>query len=485
MNRKKLHKVHILGICGTFMGGMAILASELGYDISGSDTNVYPPMSTQLEAQGISLIQGFEKNQLDNIFEDTSIVVGNVMSRGYPVIEALLDQGIPMLSGPEWLAKYVLPKRHVLAVSGTHGKTTTASMLAWILEHAGLKPGFLIGGVPNNFGLSARLGEGECFVVEADEYDSAFFDKRSKFIHYRPRTLIINNIEFDHADIFANLEAIKTQFHHLVRTIPQKGLIVHPAEDLEVADVLKRGCWTPTVTVHAVQSSTQTALEKEKKENINQSSLNQNKLSRTGWYADNQSEAGDAFDVYFGKTRYGRVEWALLGQHNIANALAAIAAAGHVGVTPNQAIEALKHFQGVKRRLEIKGVRNNITIYDDFAHHPTAIATTLAGLRAKLGREAKILAVLDIRSNTMKAGHHKDELPASVQSANEVYFYKSPDIHWDVESIWQVANKPGGVFADKETLVKALQRAALPYDHVIFMSNGGFGGIHNEFLQNL
>lgn len=463
-------QVHILGICGTFMGGLAILASELKYQVSGSDQNVYPPMSTQLEAQGISLIQGFEENQLNSLSEEAVIVVGNVMTRGHPVIEAILDQGIPMLSGPQWLANYVLPKRHVLAVSGTHGKTTTASMLAWILEYVGLKPGFLIGGVPNNFGVSARLGEGECFVVEADEYDSAFFDKRSKFIHYRPRTLIVNNIEFDHADIFPDLAAIKNQFHHLIRTIPRNGLIIHPMANPVVEDILKRGCWTPRVSFNI-------------KNQHNQHNQRNQENQLLGWAAVNQTAAGDAFDVYHGETCYGRVEWELLGQHNVANALAAIAAASHVGVTASQAIKALKHFQGVKRRLEIKGIRNNITVYDDFAHHPTAIETTLAGLRAKLGDNTRILAVLDIRSNTMRAGHHKEELPVSVQSANEVYFFKSSDILWDVDLIWKEARKPGGVFGDKELLVKALYQAAKQYDHVIFMSNGGFGGIHHDFLQ--
>lgn len=471
-----LKSVHILGICGTFMGGLAILASELNYRVSGSDANVYPPMSTQLEAEGISLIQGFEANQLDGLSEDTHIVVGNVMSRGYSVIEALLNRGTPFLSGPEWLAKHVLPKRHVLAVSGTHGKTSTSSMLAWILEYAGKKPGFLIGGVPNNFGISARLGEGECFVVEADEYDSAFFDKRSKFVHYRPRTLIINNIEFDHADIFPDLAAIKTQFHHLVRILPNQGLIVYPEADHHVLDVLNMGCWTPTVCIHPSDSA---AIE------LNAQTLQAAAQAQSRFFAAHASVSGDAFDVYQGKTCYGRVEWALLGQHNIANALAAIAAAGHVEVAPSLAIEALKRFQGVKRRLEIKGIQNNITVYDDFAHHPTAIATTLAGLRAKLGQAAKILAVLDIRSNTMRAGHHKEDLPQSVQAANEVYYFKSPDIQWNVDSIWQAAKKPGGVFGDKEALVKTLLMAAKPNDHVIFMSNGGFGGIHTEFLQKL
>lgn len=488
---EKSSQLHILGICGTFMGGLAILASELNYSVSGSDANVYPPMSTQLEAQGISLVQGFEDNQLNNLPQDTKIVVGNVMTRGYPVIETLLNRGTPFMSGPQWLAEHVLYNRHVLAVSGTHGKTTTSSMLAWILEYAGLRPGFLIGGVPNNFGISAKLGEGKYFVVEADEYDSAFFDKRSKFVHYRPHTLIINNIEFDHADIFPDLEAIKNQFHHLVRIVPNNGLIVYPSSDTAVKDVLKRGCWTKTAAISAnntnedaVVTQGDSLINNNHNNQVNANLKNSNTESNSGWSARNKTTAGDAFDVYCDDKHYGRVEWEMLGQHNIANALAAIAAATYVGVEPPAAILALSQFKGVKRRMEIKGVRDNITIYDDFAHHPTAIATTLAGLRAKVGDKAKILAVLDIRSNTMKAGHHKEDLPLSVQNADNVYFFKSKDISWNVESIWESAKKPGGVFTEKDPLVSALNDAARAHDHVIFMSNGGFSGIHMDFLKN-
>lgn len=489
--KEKTSQVHILGICGTFMGGLAILASELNYSVSGSDTNVYPPMSTQLEAQGISLIQGFEDNQLDNLSKDAGIVIGNVMTRGYPVIETLLNRGTAFISGPQWLAEHVLYNRHVLAVSGTHGKTTTSSMLAWILEYAGLNPGFLIGGVPNNFGISAKLGKGKYFVVEADEYDSAFFDKRSKFVHYRPHTLIINNIEYDHADIFPNLEAIKNQFHHLVRIVPNNGLIVYPSSDAAVKDVLKRGCWTKTAAIStsdtiadAAVMHTDSLINNNHNNHVNASLNDYNTIGNAGWTASNKTPAGDAFDVYCGDKHYGRVEWEMLGQHNIANALAAIAAATHVGVEPPMAILALNQFKGVKRRMEIKGVRDNITIYDDFAHHPTAIATTLAGLRAKVGDKANILAVLDIRSNTMKAGHHKEDLPLSVQVANKVYFFKSKDVSWNVESIWESAKKPGGVFTEKDSLVSALHHAAKAHDHVIFMSNGGFSGIHMDFLKN-
>lgn len=454
-------RVHILGICGTFMGGLAILASQLKFKVTGSDGNVYPPMSTQLASLGIELTSGYEADQVQP--EPDSLIVGNVMRRGMPVIEAALDKGLKLTSGPEWLYQHVLCQRHVLAVSGTHGKTTTTSMLAWILEYAGLKPGFLIGGVPNNFGVSAHLGEGKYFVVEADEYDSAFFDKRSKFIHYRPRTLIINNIEFDHADIFSDLAAIQKQFHHLVRTVPGAGLIIHPAFDPAVAELLKMGCWTPTTAFDVDEPSS--------------------------WHARNLSAAKDSFQVCYQGKLLGTLNWELLGQHNINNALAAIAAANHVGVSPEKAIEALSQFRGVKRRLEIKGQQQGIIVYDDFAHHPTAIATTLAGLRAKLGGTANIIAVLDIRSNTMRAGHHREQLPSSVLEADQVFFFQSPDILWDVQDMWQSAKKPGGVFIETEALLTALTQTlrdnTADNTHVVFMSNGGFGGVQNEFLARL
>ena len=453
--------IHILGICGTFMGGLAVLASEQQYTVTGADQNVYPPMSTQLKKLGIKIFQGYDDiHQLSP--KPDCIVVGNVMCRGMPVIEAVLNQNHPMLSGPEWLARYVLHDKHVLAVSGTHGKTTTTSMLAWILEIAGLNPGFLIGGVPNDFGVSARLGGGKYFVVEADEYDSAFFDKRSKFVHYHPRTLIINNMEFDHADIFADLAAIQQQFYHLVRTVPGEGLVIYPSADQNVVATLKKGCWTTTETFG---------------------------LDKAGWHAKNRVSKNNQFDVCFGTHVYGTLHWSLLGDHNVNNALAAIAAAHNVGVHPKLAIEALSSFQGVKRRMEIKGVVGGMTVYDDFAHHPTAIGLTLAGLRAKIGKDARITAVLDIRSNTMKAGHHKDDLPNAVQDANAVYFFQSPDIPWDVNKIWQSANKPGGVFRDTESLLSVLlaegDTSNLREHHVVFMSNGGFNGIQMRFLEKL
>lgn len=453
----KMH-THILGICGTFMAGLAVLASQQKHTVTGSDQNVYPPMSTQLNNLGVKIFQGYDDiTQLSP--RPDCVVVGNVMRRGMPVIEAVLNQQHPFLSGPEWLLRYVLHDKHVLAVSGTHGKTTTTSMLAWILEVAGLNPGFLIGGVPNDFGISARLGGGKYFVLEADEYDSAFFDKRSKFVHYHPRTLIMNNIEFDHADIFANLAAIQQQFHHLVRTVPGEGLIIYPAVDHNVITTLEKGCWTKTEAFS----------------------------SNEGWHAKNRVAATNQFEVCFGQQSYGTLQWSLLGEHNVNNALAAIAAAHHVGVSPEVAMKALSSFKGVKRRMEVKGVVRNMTVYDDFAHHPTAIGLTLAGLRAKVGKEAHITAVLDIRSNTMKAGYHKDDLPGVLQDANTVYVFQSPDIEWDVNKIWQSANKPGGVFSDTESLLSTLlAETQNPLNHhIVFMSNGGFNGIQTLFLEKL
>jgi UDP-N-acetylmuramate: L-alanyl-gamma-D-glutamyl-meso-diaminopimelate ligase len=447
--------IHILGICGTFMGGLAVLATEKGFTVTGADQNVYPPMSTQLNKLGIKIFQGYDDiHQLSP--KPDCVVVGNVMTRGMSVIETLLNQNFPMLSGPEWLARYVLQDKHVLAVSGTHGKTTTSSMLAWILEVAGLNPGFLIGGVPNDFGISARLGGGKYFVLEADEYDCAFFDKRSKFIHYYPRTLVINNMEFDHADIFPNLAAIQQQFHHLVRTVPGEGLIVYPNADQNVKKTLEKGCWT-------------------KIENFG--------TNATGWHLKNHVAKNNQFEVCFEEKNYGALKWSLLGEHNVDNALAAIAAAHHVGVDPAVAIKALSSFQGVKRRMEIKGIKAGRTVYDDFAHHPTAIRLTLAGLRAKVGSKAQITAVLDIRSNTMKAGHHKEDLPDALQDANAVYFFQSPDINWDVNKIWQTANKSGGVYDNTDSLLGALLAENYTDHHVVFMSNGGFNGIQTVFLE--
>lgn len=448
--------IHILGIAGTFMAGLAVLGRELNFKVSGCDQNIYPPMSTQLDSLGIQFFDGFSDEQLENHAD--CLIVGNVMRRGMPVIETLLNRGLPMLSGPEFLAKYVLQNKHVLAVSGTHGKTTTTSMLAWILEYAGLKPGFLIGGIPQNFDSSARLGGGKYFVLEADEYDSAFFDKRSKFLHYRPKTLIINNLEFDHADIFPNLEAIKTQFHHLIRTVPNQGLIIYPENDKEIIDVLERGCWSKTSAIGISECAK--------------------------FYGKSINAEGSSFEVYCENEKQGIVEWSLIGQHNILNAVVAISAANHVGVKPSIAISALSCFKGVKRRLELKGTEASVTVFDDFAHHPTAIKTTLQGLRAQV-KTKRIIAVVDLRSNMMKAGHHQHELPSSFTDADHIYLYKSKEIAWDVEKMWRLAQKPGGVFSDLNLLMNTLKNTVTQEDQVIFMSNGGFSNIQNEFLNIL
>jgi UDP-N-acetylmuramate: L-alanyl-gamma-D-glutamyl-meso-diaminopimelate ligase len=444
--------IHILGICGTFMGGIAAIAKAAGHKVTGCDANVYPPMSTQLEAQGITLIEGFDVGQL-KLGADV-YVIGNVVSRGNPLMEEILNRGLPYVSGPQWLAENILRGRWVLAVAGTHGKTTTSAMLAWILEYAGLKPGFLIGGIPENFGISARIGNTPFFVIEADEYDTAFFDKRSKFIHYSPRTAILNNLEFDHADIFPDLAAIETQFHHLVRTIPGNGLIVSNGADDNLTRVLSRGCWTPV----------------------------EHFAGRGGWLAVAQSGDGK-FAVSFNDKAQGEVCWNLLGAHNRANALAAIAAARHAGVPVAHAIAALSEFKNVKRRLEIRGTVNGITVYDDFAHHPTAIRTTIAGLRGKVGT-ARILAVLEPRSNTMKLGVMKDELAASLADADHVYCFGA-GLGWDAGAVLSPLGTKAEVHHEIAALVSAISAAAQTGDHVLVMSNGGFDGIHDKLLARL
>lgn len=452
--------IHILGICGTFMGGIAVLAKAAGHRVTGCDANVYPPMSTQLEAQGIELIQGFDPSQTG--LQPDIYVIGNVVTRGNPLMEEILNQGLPYISGPQWLAENVLQGKWVMAVAGTHGKTTTSSMLAWVLEYAGLAPGFLIGGVPENFGVSARLPQtprqdpqsvSPFFVIEADEYDTAFFDKRSKFVHYRPRTAVLNNLEFDHADIFDDLAAIEKQFHHLVRTVPQQGLVV--ANQQESLDrVLARGCWSAVERID----------------------------SASGWQVQHVDAQG-RFDVFFNGERQGNVSWDLLGEHNRNNALAVIAAARHVGVAPCIAIEALSEFKNVKRRMEVKGVVNEITVYDDFAHHPTAIATTVAGLRAKVGA-GRILAVLEPRSNTMKLGVMKEALPESLRDADAVFCYAG-NLGWDAAAALAPIQHKAQTFDDLTQLVAAISAMAKPGDHVLVMSNGGFGGVHQKLLQAL
>ena len=443
--------IHILGICGTFMGGIALIARAAGHRVTGCDANVYPPMSTQLAAQGIELIEGWRADQL-NLKPDV-FVVGNVVTRGNPLMEEILDRGLPYVSGPQWLRENVLAGRWVAAVAGTHGKTTTAAMLAWILEHAGLDPGFLIGGVPENFELSARLTQSRFFVVEADEYDTAYFDKRSKFLHYPARTAVLNNLEFDHADIFPDLAAIETQFHHFVRTLPASGLIVANGADESLARVLARGCYTPVECFGVAE----------------------------GWSVGEQN--GDAFDVRWKGGEQGRVSWTQTGAHNRANALAAIAAARHCGVAPAQAVAALGAFEGVKRRMEVRGVVNGVTVYDDFAHHPTAIETTLAGLRAKVDGE-RILAVIEPRSNTMKLGTMKDRLAASLAGADRVYCY-SAGLQWDAAGALAPLGAKAAVFGDLQLLVDEVAGSARRGDHVLVMSNGSFGGIHDKLLTRL
>jgi UDP-N-acetylmuramate: L-alanyl-gamma-D-glutamyl-meso-diaminopimelate ligase len=497
--------LHILGICGTFMGGLALLARAAGHRVTGCDANVYPPMSTQLAAQGIELVEGWNADQA--ALKPDVFVVGNVVTRGNPLMEEILERGFPYISGPHWLRENVLAGRWVAAVAGTHGKTTVASMLAWILEQAGLEPGFLIGGIPENFGVSARPnppqppfvkggshapqppfatggsrapqppiakggsnpphppfdkggrrgdfkgGQGGFFVVEADEYDTAFFDKRSKFVHYPARTAILNNLEFDHADIFPDLAAIETQFHHFVRTLPASGLIIANGADAALARVLARGCYTPVERFGVTD----------------------------GWAAT--AVAADGFDVLWRGEKLGRVRWTLQGAHNQANALAAIAAARHCGVAPAQAIGALAAFEGVKRRMELRGVAGGVTVYDDFAHHPTAIAATLEGLRAKVN-SSRILAVLEPRSSTMKAGVMKDRLAASLAGADRVYCY-SAGLQWDAAAALAQLGTKAEVHADFGRLLEAVSAAAKPGDHIVIMSNGGFNGIHEKLLARL
>ena len=458
--------IHILGICGTFMGGIAVLAKDAGHTVTGCDANVYPPMSTQLEAQGIKLIEGFDPSQ--TALNPDIYVIGNVVSRGNPLMEEILNKGLPYISGPQWLAENILhpqgePSKWVLAVAGTHGKTTTSSMLAWILDHAGLAPGFLIGGVPQNFSVSARLPQtpkqdakstSPFFVIEADEYDTAFFDKRSKFVHYGPRTAILNNLEFDHADIFADLHAIETQFHHLVRTVPQQGLVVANGKEESLKRVIGRGCWTPV----------------------------EHFGSNDGWQGG-EADPDGSFDVMLNGKVVGRVEWELLGDHNRMNALAALAAARHVGVSVEVGIAALGLFQNVKRRMELRGIEKGISVYDDFAHHPTAITTTVAGLRAKVGK-ARILAVLEPRSNTMKLGVMKQALPASLVDADLVFCYGA-NLGWDASEALAPMGSKAKVFDNMEALVAAIASEAKSGDQILVMSNGGFGGIHQKLLTQL
>jgi UDP-N-acetylmuramate: L-alanyl-gamma-D-glutamyl-meso-diaminopimelate ligase len=451
--------IHILGICGTFMGGVAALAREAGHKVTGCDAGVYPPMSDQLRALGIDLIEGFGTDQL--ALKPDIWVVGNVVSRSrladgtprFPLMEAILDAGLPYTSGPEWLARHVLQGRHVLAVAGTHGKTTTTSMLAWILEHAGLQPGFLVGGVPSNFDISARLGQGRCFVIEADEYDTAFFDKRSKFVHYRPRTAVLNNLEYDHADIFDNLAAIERQFHHLVRIVPSSGRVVVNGLEESLARVLHMGCWS--------------------------------ELRSFGATVSDFSAQGEphSFDVLERGRNVARLDWDLTGVHNQLNALAAMAAAQHVGVAPEAAARALQEFRNVKRRMEVRGTVKGVTVYDDFAHHPTAIRTTVDGLRRRVGAQ-RILAVFEPRSNTMKLGAMKAQLPWSLEQA-DLSFCHTGGLDWDAAEVLAPMGEKARTAPNIEELVRQVATAAGAGDHILCMSNGGFGDVHAKLLQAL
>ncbi len=439
------------------MGGLATLAKEAGFEVEGCDANVYPPMSAQLQEQGILLKQGYSAEHLEP--PPDQVVVGNAMSRGNAAIEYMLNQGMRYTSGPQWLAEQLLQDRWVLAVAGTHGKTSTASMLAWILEASGLKPGFLVGGVPKNFGISARLGESPFFVVEADEYDTAFFDKRSKFVHYRPRTLILNNLEFDHADIFSDLAAIQRQFHHLLRVVPGSGLVVVNADDGNLSKVLDMGCWTSVETVSLGSSPAQ-------------------------WQARVISDDGSHFAVLLDGHSQGEVKWSQIGAHNMHNALSAISAARHVGVPVARAVEALQSFSGVKRRLEIRGEVNGVTVYDDFAHHPTAIASTLEGLRRR-SNGGRLLAILEPRSNTMRMGVHRHQLAESLSGADAVWIYQPEDMSWDVREVIQGLSAPSFVADDIDQLVVSIVDKARAGDQLVVMSNGGFGGIHEKLLAAL
>ena len=448
--------IHILGICGTFMGGIAVLARGAGHTVTGSDENVYPPMSTQLESAGIQLHEGFDAAQLDE-FKADICVVGNVMTRGMPVIEAMLNRGLPYISGPHWLGENLLYGKWVLAVAGTHGKTSTSAMLAWILDCAGVGPGFLIGGVPTNFGISARAPQGDSpfFVIEADEYDTAFFDKRSKFVHYRPRTVILNNLEYDHADIFANVEAIETQFHHLVRTIPASGLIVGNGRDEHLKRALAKGCWT------AVEA-----------------------FGPGEMWDFRRGERDAQFHVLLNGADRGMVDWGQMGTHSTMNALAAVAAARHAGVPTKLAIEAMNTFTGVARRMENKGEIDGVTVYDDFAHHPTAIQTTVTGLRKRIGDRARIIAVLEPRTNTMRLGAMSAALPASLANADIVFVYAN-HLGWDVARAFEPIGTKTGIFENLDAMVEAIVVMSKPGDHILVMSNGGFGGVHGKILGML
>lgn len=450
-------RLHILGICGTFMGGIALIAKQKNFKVTGSDINIYPPMSTHLSEHEISVFEGYdEKNLRPN---PDLVIMGNTMTRGNPCVEYVLNQNIPYTSGPQWLAENVLHKYHVLAVSGTHGKTTVSSLLTWILEFAGLNPGFLIGGIPNNFKSSARLGK-DFFVIEADEYDTAFFDKRSKFIHYHPKTLIINNLEFDHADIFMNLDAIQTQFSYLLRTVPSQGLIICPKKDKNLQNVISNGCWTPIEYTGNLKNNDVT------------------------WRTALLKADASQFTIYFRNKKQGEIHWSLIGDHNAANAINAIAAAHHIGITPNISIAALNQFQGIKRRLEIYKKINGIILYDDFAHHPTAIASTLAGLRKKIGNKKRILVILEAGTHTMRSGIHRKTLGPSLQNADSVWLLR-PSTDWDFEKDFCNSSIPIFICDSIADIIQKVIKEVKKSDHIVIMSNRGFGNIHEKLAREL
>lgn len=452
-------KLYILGICGTFMGGVAALARELGHEVAGCDANVYPPMSTQLEDLGIELDEGWLPESLPD--DADAYIVGNVVSRGNPVIEQVLNTGGNYMSGPEWLGKHLLADRHVIAVAGTHGKTSTSSMIAWILDQAGLEPGFLIGGVAHGLGVSAKLGKGKYFVVEADEYDTAFFDKRSKFVHYRPGTAVLNNLEYDHADIFPDIEAIKKQFHILVRTVPGNGRVIHFDDDENLNDTLQQGCWSEQQAFSATNTNAE-------------------------WSAELLAADGSQFNVLHKGEKVAQVNWSQLGMHNVNNALAAVAAVNHAGVDIATAAEALNNFEGIRRRMDLRGQTGNSFVYDDFAHHPTEIATTVAGLRAKVGND-NLIAIVEPRSNSMRMGAHSAALAESLQQADKVFAYVPPEIEWDVQAaLAELGNKCQIEQNFEQLLVNIVEATEVTKtNHCLVMSNGGFNGIHEKLLEKL
>lgn len=447
-------KIHILGVCGTFMGGVALIARELGHEVAGSDVNVYPPMSDALNNSGITVRLGYEPSNID---ADTDLVIiGNGVGRQNPCVDYVLNAGINYISGSQWMCENVLRHQHVLAVSGTHGKTTTTALLTWILETAGLQPGYMIGGVPKNFTETSRLGAGHYFVIEADEYDTAFFDKRSKFLHYRPRTLIMNNIEYDHADIFPDLEAIKKQFQYLLRCVPSKGAVIFPKNDVNIADVLSRGCFSPQIATGDDNS----------------------------WHAKLLSADASAFECYFQGEKRATIQWSLVGNHNLQNALAAIAAANVIGISMSDIEKAFATFSNVKRRLEVRGCVNDVTVYDDFAHHPTAIATTIDGLRKRVGAE-RIIAVAQLGSNSMRMGAHGEALGMSFQAADEVHVLRPEDKSWNVTDVLKTLGNKAFVHDSVDAIVEAVSQSAEKNNHVLIMSNKGFDGIHEKMLKKL